>query len=65
VDIPPGITAEVSLPAPADQAITDAGLPWAKVSGLRMLRREQGRVVFEVQSGYYDFQVAGFQSQQR
>lgn len=60
VDIPPGIKAEVFLPASAESEILEAGLPWSKASGLRMLQREHGRGVFEVQSGHYDFQVADF-----
>jgi alpha-L-rhamnosidase len=58
LDIPPGITADVFVPAPAQEAVLEGGLPWSKAAGLRFLRRERGRTVFEVQSGHYDFQVA-------
>lgn len=59
-DIPSGITAEVFVPASKEDAILESGLPCSKARGLRLLRQEGGRVVFEVQSGHYDFLAAGF-----
>ena len=55
VDVPPGVTAEVAVPARSEDAISEGGVPWQKAAGVRLLRREEKRTVFEVGSGHYEF----------
>ncbi len=61
VDVPLGITAEVAVPARSGDAISEGGLPWSKASGVRLLRRENKRTVFEVGSGHYEFVAPDFE----
>lgn len=61
LDIPPGITADVFLPSSVVSVITEGGLPASSAPGLRLLRQENGRAVFQAGSGHYDFVVADFQ----
>ncbi|MDR3228577.1 MAG: glycoside hydrolase family 78 protein [Puniceicoccales bacterium] len=55
--IPPNTTAEIWLPASKAAAVTENGIPAVTAKGLRLLREENGAVVFEVGSGDYDFLV--------
>ncbi len=50
--IPPGMTATVALPAAAGSTL--------KADGARWLRRESARAVYEIGSGSYRFEAAGF-----
>ena len=61
VDIPPGMTAEVYLPASEGSAVTEGGMPLPKAAGVRALRQQGGRRLVRVGSGRYDFQVRGFE----
>ena len=57
VTIPVGSTATVYLPAP-DQAkvdVTEGGKPVADVPGVKLIKQEKDRIIFEVGSGRYEF----------
>jgi alpha-L-rhamnosidase len=55
VEVPPGIKAEVFVPTSQGAEVSEGGVPWSKAAGVRRLRLEDGRTVFEVGSGSYDF----------
>jgi hypothetical protein len=55
VDLPPGITAQVYLPASPGGEIREGGLVWSQP-----LRWEEKRAVLELVSGHYNFEVRGF-----
>jgi alpha-L-rhamnosidase len=55
VDIPPNTTAEVHIPAVDAAHITEGGKPAREVPGIRLLRHESNRAVFEIGSGRYLF----------
>jgi alpha-L-rhamnosidase len=55
VTIPANTTAEVYVPAGAEQSVTESGGPASKASGVKFLRMEDGAAVFEVESGSYQF----------
>jgi hypothetical protein len=59
VEIPPGMTGEISLPAAQDQ-VWEAGVPSAKARQLRFVRQEGPRSLFEAVSGHYEFEVRQF-----
>ena len=55
VTIPPNTMAEVYIPAPSEQAVTEGGQPASKARGVRFRRMEAGAAVFELLSGKYEF----------
>ena len=55
VMIPPNTTATVYFPGTSDAAVTEGGQPLDKVAGVKFLRMENGRAIFEIGSGQYEF----------
>jgi hypothetical protein len=55
LDIPPGISADLHLPAASTKQVSASRDP-----NVQFLRQEHGRTVFRIGSGHYDFVVAGF-----
>jgi alpha-L-rhamnosidase len=56
VTIPPNTTAEVQVPTTGDGEVTESDVPAEKGQGIKFLRREHNRMVYEVGSGDYEFQ---------
>jgi alpha-L-rhamnosidase len=54
VTVPANTTATVYVPGEAGQ-VTESKLPAAKAEGVKFLRSEEGRALFEVGSGTYEF----------
>ena len=54
VTIPPNTTATAYMPENA-ASLTESGKPIAKANGVKFLRTEKGRAVYELQSGAYFF----------
>ena len=57
VEIPPGMTAEIGLPADGASEMTEGGRPLREVAGVGGLRRPGSRRWVEVASGGYSFRV--------
>ena len=55
VEIPANTSAQVVLPAPSADAITEGGHPLAKAPGVQVLRVEVTNVVLSLGSGHYVF----------
>jgi alpha-L-rhamnosidase len=55
VSVPANTTAVVALPAASASAITESGHPIDRVSGLKFLRQEGGKVSLAIGSGRYSF----------
>ena len=55
VTIPANTTATVFVPAKDASSVTESGQPAAEAKGVKFLRMENDRAVFEVASGSYDF----------
>ncbi len=53
--VPPNTTATVYVPASRPEVVTEGGKAASEASGVRFLRMEKSRAVFEVGSGTYDF----------
>jgi alpha-L-rhamnosidase len=53
--VPPNTTATVYVPASRPEAVTEGEKAASEVSGVKFVRMEKGRAVFEVGSGTYDF----------
>jgi alpha-L-rhamnosidase len=58
VTIPANTSATVWLPAKDAAAVTESGKPADRAKGVRFLRAEGDRAVFEVESGTYSFHAA-------
>ena len=58
VTIPANTTATVYVPANDVASVTESGKPAVQSEGVRFLRMEEGRAVFEVTSGTYAFAAA-------
>ena len=56
VTIPPNTTATVFVPAKSADAVVEDGRPAVHSRGVRFLRMEEGRAVFAVESGKYEFE---------
>jgi len=56
ITVPVNTTATVYVPAASAENITEGGKPVRNARGVRFVRMEQGRAVFEVGSGHYSFQ---------
>jgi hypothetical protein len=59
VTIPANTTATVFIPAASAETVTEGGKPAAQSSGVKFLRMENDRAVFEIESGAYTFR-SGF-----
>ena len=57
VTVPPNTIAEVFLPTPKPQNVLESGKPATQAAGVKFLRHENGKSVFEVGSGKYAFAV--------
>jgi hypothetical protein len=55
VTIPPNTTATVCVPAAKAEDVQESGKPAAKAPGVKFLRLENGKAVFEIGSGQYEF----------
>jgi alpha-L-rhamnosidase len=55
VVIPPSTTATVFVPAKPATEVTESNIPAEKSPGVRFLRRENDRAVYEISSGEYEF----------
>ncbi len=55
VAVPVGTTALVGVPAASAEAVREGGVPAASAPGLRFVRQEPGRAVFEAAPGRYTF----------
>ncbi len=58
IAIPANTTATVCVPVKANGAVTEGGKPVGQQSGIKFLRIENGRAVYEVESGTYKFKSA-------
>jgi len=56
VTIPANTTATVYVPAKSADAVTESGRPAALSDGVVLLWMENGRAVFTVESGKYEFE---------
>jgi hypothetical protein len=54
--IPPNTTATVFVPAKSADAVRENGKPAQHSAGVKLLRFENGRAVFAIESGSYEFQ---------
>jgi alpha-L-rhamnosidase len=55
VVIPANTTATVVLPAKSARQVTEGGKSVSKAPGVKLLRENPGRAVFEIESGNYEF----------
>ncbi|HXP61531.1 MAG TPA: family 78 glycoside hydrolase catalytic domain [Dongiaceae bacterium] len=55
VSLPPNTTATVSIPAKSPREVTESGVLAERSPGVRFIRQEGQRALFEVASGEYDF----------
>jgi alpha-L-rhamnosidase len=55
VSIPANTTATVFLPANSAKEVTESGVSAERSQGVKFIRQEAGRLVYEVASGQYDF----------
>ncbi|AKJ64191.1 Alpha-L-rhamnosidase [Kiritimatiella glycovorans] len=55
IEIPPNTTATVYVPGSDIENVTESGGPARDAEGVRFLRVEDDRLVFEVESGTYEF----------
>ncbi len=56
--IPANSTATLFIPASAPESVTESGRPVSGSPGVKFLRSEPGAVVYELDSGRYDFTAA-------
>jgi len=62
IDIPPGITGEICLPAASADQVREGSTPASAARGLRFSRLERGKAVFEAASGQYRFEIGKTES---
>ena len=55
VTIPANTTATVYVPSKSGDSVTESGQPATHSRGVRFLRMENGRAIFAVESGQYEF----------
>jgi hypothetical protein len=60
VDIPPGIAADLDLPAASASQILSSSSPVSQDPALRFIRQDASRIVYAVSSGRYELQVRDF-----
>ncbi len=58
--IPANTTATIYVPADDEKAVTESGQIASKSPGVRFVRRENGRAIYEIESGSYAFTSASF-----
>jgi alpha-L-rhamnosidase len=56
VTIPANTTATVFVPAKSAGDVTESGKPVSQSSGVKFLREENGRAIYEIASGEYKFE---------
>jgi alpha-L-rhamnosidase len=59
LDIPPGTSAEVWVPARSPESVTESGGPAGQAEGVSAVRVEDGCAVFRVGAGRYRFASGG------
>jgi hypothetical protein len=59
VELPPGMSSHVSLPAASPDQVRESGAYLAKAAGITLLKPESDRTVVQIGSGRYDFQIRG------
>jgi alpha-L-rhamnosidase len=57
ITIPPNSKALVYLPATKNAVITEGGKQMAAIKDIKLVKMENGRAIFRVGSGSYDFEV--------
>ena len=55
IEIPPNTTATIYIPAEQEQEVTESGRECSKSEGVKFVKLEEGRAVFEIGSGIYQF----------
>jgi alpha-L-rhamnosidase len=60
VDIPPGTSADLYLPAASASQISSSGSPVSQDPAFRFIRQEGNRFVYAIPSGRYELQVRDF-----
>lgn len=60
VEIPVNTTATVYLPAVSKTAVTEGSRPLVSASDLKIVDENEGRILVEVGSGAYHFEIAGY-----
>ena len=60
VGVPPGVTASVHLPAASSGQVRESGVRADQAAGVRFVRQDGPRAVFDIGAGEYDFEVTGF-----
>jgi alpha-L-rhamnosidase len=55
--VPANSTATLYLPATSEKTITESGKSTDAVKGLKFVKYENGKAVFELQSGKYEFKL--------
>ncbi len=55
IEIPANCRAEVHVPAKAEDGVTEGGRPAGQAEGVKFLRMDGGRAVYEIGSGAYAF----------
>jgi alpha-L-rhamnosidase len=58
LEIPPGATATVFIPAQAAGDVSESGVTVTKSRGVKFIRQENDRAIFEIASGKYQFTVS-------
>ena len=57
VTIPANTTATVFIPAKSAGDVTEGGKAIPQITGVKFLREENGRAIFEITSGSYGFEA--------
>jgi len=57
INVPPNTTATVHVPATGQESVRESGKSIARQRGIRFVRQDSDRVVFEVESGSYEFKA--------
>jgi alpha-L-rhamnosidase len=60
ITVPANTTATVFIPAVDAAAVTESGKPASEAEGVKFVRVENGRAVYEVSSGSYAFVSASY-----
>ncbi|OGV70947.1 MAG: hypothetical protein A2283_17360 [Lentisphaerae bacterium RIFOXYA12_FULL_48_11] len=55
VSVPPNTTAVAYVPTGSDQRVEENGVPAGQSPGIKFLRHGDGRAVYEIESGWYEF----------
>ncbi len=60
VTVPANTTAVLYFPTVSEKQVKEGGIPASKVQGVRFLKSEDGRSLFEIGSGDYNFEVTNY-----